>query len=255
MNSLHGKVAIVTGGGKGIGEAIAKAYCSEGAKVAIVSRTLADLESVAREINRSSPGRALPMRGDVTLKADVKNVVVKVAKSFGRIDILVNNAAIGAVMEPFEEITEADWDQAMEINVKGPFLLTREVLPFMLKQRSGNIINVSSGAGLKRPRKYVRSVPYMVSKFALEGLSHALAIRLLGSGINVNVLRPGFTRTPMQASWTPDQLERLAEEAGGILEPDSVNGLALYLASLEPGEVTDQAFNTIEWIKRQGGRG
>jgi NAD(P)-dependent dehydrogenase (short-subunit alcohol dehydrogenase family) len=255
MDKLKGKVAIVTGGGRGIGKAIARACASEGADVAIISRTSSDLESVAREINDAGSGRALPIRADVAVERDVKNVVAKVIKRFGRIDILVNNAAIGGVSKPVEEITEAEWDRVMEINVKGPFLLTREALPFMLKHKSGNIINVSSGAGVKRPRKHIRSVPYMVSKFAVEGLSHAIATRLRGSGINVNVLRPGFTRTSLQASWTPEELKRLKEEVGEFLEPESVNGLALFLASLEPGEITDQEFNTVDWIKERGSKG
>lgn len=252
MSKLLGKVAIVTGSGKGIGKEIAKCYASEGAKVAVVSRTLSDLESLAKEINGTAPGKALPIQGDISIERDAKRMVQKTVEEFGRVDILVNNAATGSVTKSFEVITEADWDQTMDINVKGAFLLTREVLPLMLKRKSGNIINVSSGAGVKKPIKHVRSVTYTVSKFALEGLSHALAVRLLGSGVNVNVLRPGFTRTSIQAQWTPEEVKRMAVEIGHFLEPDSANGPALYLAALKPGELTDSEIDVFEWLKKNG---
>jgi 3-oxoacyl-[acyl-carrier protein] reductase len=250
---LDGKVAIITGAGRGIGRSMAKAYAAEGAKVVLFARTPSDLKEAAAEIESKKKGVTLVQRGDVSKGPDVAKAVNETLKRFGRIDILLNNAGIGGPEKKFYEMTESEWDSIMATNVRGPFLFSKAVLPHMLKQKSGNIINVSSGAGQKRPRKYIRSVAYAVSKFAVEGLTHALAVSLLGTGVNVNSFNPTPTKTSIQDSWTPEMFKEHAQELGELQEPEAVNELAIYLAALKPGEVTGESFNAREWNKTHGG--
>jgi 3-oxoacyl-[acyl-carrier protein] reductase len=247
---LSEKVAIVTGAGRGIGRSMAIAFAAEGAKVVLVARTASDLDRVAAEIESTGrPGSAFVVRADVSKASDVERAVEDALHKFGRVDILLNNAGIGGPEKPLYELTDDEWDSVIATNVRGPFLFARAVLPHMIKQGSGNIVNVSSGAGVKRPRTYVRSVAYAVSKFAVEGLTHALAVSLRGTGVNVNCFNPTPTKTSIQESWTPEQFEEHARELGQLQEPEAVNRLAIYLASLEPGELTGESLNAREWNK------
>lgn len=249
---LEGKVAIVTGGGRGIGRAIAEAYASEGAKVTITARTESELDSVAANIHRHK-GKALPLPGDATNPSEVQKVVKSTLDEFGKIDILVNNAGVGGPTGELDEISEKEWDAVLGVNLKGAILFTKLVLPGMLQRGSGNIINVSSGAGEKRPRRFVRSIPYTVSKFAIEGFTSALSVRLLGTGVNVNALKPGTTRTALYASIPQRVARQLTAEVGEPAEPESVNKLAVYLASLKPGELNGESLDVRMWNKSHQG--
>jgi 3-oxoacyl-[acyl-carrier protein] reductase len=250
MNNLRlqNKVAIITGAGRGLGRSIAKAYSSEGAKVVVMSRTMSDLESVVHEIN-SVGGTAVGISGNVAVSNDVQRVISETLRKFQRVDVLFNNAGIEGSSKQLEEISEAEWNEVMNVNVKGMFLFTKAVLPHLLSQASGNIINMSSGAGEKRPRKRVRSIPYTVSKFAVEGFTDALAVRLAGSGVNVNALKPGPTRTSIQSNWTEEDFKKHEEEVGPMNEPEFVNEVAVYLASLKPGELNGASLSATEWNK------
>ena len=248
LNQLVGKVAIVTGATRGIGRSIAKAYSLEGAHLIVTGRTVSGLESLIEECSSDS-SNAFAVQGSVSSKEDVKRVVKTAVTEFGKIDILVNNAGVPGPVKPFQDITDAEWDEVMNTNVKGYFLFAREVMPHMLAQHSGNIINISSGAGEKQERNTpVRSLPYNVSKFAVEGLNHALASHLMGTGINVNAIKPGPTRTTFHASTPPEILQKLGSKFG-LLEPELVSPLALYLAALKPGELTGASLTVFEWNK------
>jgi len=248
LSRLAGKVAIVTGGGRGIGASIATAFAREGAGVVITSRTQSELDDTARSI-QAQGGVAFPVVGSVSNSADVERVVRATASRFGRIDILVNNAGVSGSTRDIQDIPESEWDNVINTNVKGYFLFTKYVLPHMLKQRSGNIINLTSGAGLKRPRTYVMSLTYSISKFAIEGFTHVVSVRLKGTGVNINALNPGPVKTRLLDFLSPEEYEANAKELGQRKQPESANKLALYLASLKPGEINGETFDARVWIE------
>ncbi|MBV9337870.1 MAG: SDR family NAD(P)-dependent oxidoreductase, partial [Solirubrobacterales bacterium] len=187
MPSLEGKVAIVTGGRRGIGRAIADGLAAEGAKVAI-------LDVVGAEEAAAAYDGGVGLAGDVSSEMDSARMVEAVASRFGRIDILVNNAAIFATltMKPFTEIALDDWRRVLEVNVGGVFLMCRAVVPHLRQQGGGKIVNISSGT-------FFRGVPFMLhyvtSKAAVIGLTRALARELGPDHICVNAIAPGYTVT------------------------------------------------------------
>jgi NAD(P)-dependent dehydrogenase (short-subunit alcohol dehydrogenase family) len=247
---LSGKIAVVTGGARGIGAAMAAAFAREGAQVIITSRTKSELDSTAKTI-QSSGCKVVAVQGNVSNSSDVQGVVKTAIDSFGRIDILVNNAGVAGSTKDLQEISEDDWDKVINTNVKGYFLFTKTVLPHMLKQHSGNIINMTSGAGLKRPRSYVMSLPYSVSKFAIEGFTHVVSVRLKGTGVNINALNPGPVNTKLLDILTPEEWKINEKELGVRKEPESANNLALYLASLKPGELSGETFDARVWNEQK----
>jgi len=189
---LKGSVSIVTGGGRGIGRAIAITLAKEGSDIVIVSRTKSELEETASEVKRL--GReVLSVSGDVRKKKDVENVVNKAFEKFGKIDILVNNAGV-AYYKPLVKTSEEEWDETFDTNVKGIYLVTREVLPIMEKQKSGIIINISSGAG---KHGFANLSAYCASKFAVIGFTQSLADELFDKGIKVYAVCPGGVDTKM----------------------------------------------------------
>lgn len=250
--SLKGRVAIITGGSRGIGKSIALAYAAEGAVVVVISRNAEHVGDLTKDVE-STGGLALSVSGSVSKKEDVERVVEKTIAKFGRIDILVNNAGTPGTKKDLQEVTDEEWDEVMNVNVRGVFLATRCVLPWMLKQGRGNIVNISSGAGEKHPSggSSIRSIPYSVSKFALEGFNYSLASRLKGTGINVNAIKPGVIKTAFHDSTSPEELGLLATRSGGLREPKFVNPLAIYLAALEPGELTGASMSASEWNAAQ----
>lgn len=249
MQRLKGKTALITGASRGIGRSIAQAYAAEGADVVVTGRTLPDLESLVSEIRNEYGTRAVAVSGSVSRAEDVRHAVDTTLKEFGRIDILVNNAGIPGPVKNLQDITEAEWDEVIDTNVKGVFLFTKQVLPHMLAQKSGNIVNISSGAGEKHSRmRRVRSIPYNVSKFALEGFNNVLASSLAGTGVNVNALKPGPLKTAFH-SHTPPEILKEMEQRTGLPGADYANPVALYLASLTPGELNGESIDVTTWIK------
>lgn len=244
--TLVGKVAIVTGGARGIGAAIATAFARQGAKVVITSRTNSELEATAKAIH-SQGSDVLPVQGNVSNSQDVQRVVRNTLDKFGKIDILVNNAGVSGSTKDLQNIPESEWDNVINTNLKGYFLYTKTVLPHMLKQHSGNIINMTSGAGLKRPRTYVMSIAYSVSKFAIEGFTHVVSVRLNGTGVNMNALNPGPVKTKFLDFLSPDEWDVNTKELGERKQPESASNLAIYLASLEPGELSGETFDARVW--------
>jgi len=219
---LTGRVAIVTGAGRGIGRAIALLYAREGAKVVLAARNERQLQVVSEEIAVAG-GVSLAATTDVRAKADTERMARQAVERFGRIDILVNNAGV-ARHNYILDVPEEDYDLTFDVNMKGIFLCTQAVLPRMMEQRAGRIINISSGAGLRgSPRKSV----YSASKFAVIGFSDSLAQEVGQYGIAVNVICPGPVATDMRHNSYP------LEDPALLPEPGDVADLALFLASDE----------------------
>lgn len=189
---LKGKVALVTGGGRGIGREIALAFAREGLAVAVAARTLSQVDDAAQAV-RALGAKALALQLDVTDAAAAAPAVKTVTDALGPIDVLVNNAGI-AESAPFVKTDPALWERHLRVNVTGPFLLTREVLPGMLERRWGRLINVASLAGLFGA-PYITA--YATSKHALVGLTRALASEVAGKGVTVNALCPGYVATDL----------------------------------------------------------
>ena len=242
MNRLEGKVAIVTGGNAGIGEAVAKRFADEGAAVVITGRRQPELDRVMSSI-RHNKGKCLSVAGSVTDELHARDVTQRALDSFGRIDILVNNAGIGEFGKRLHETDDAVWANILDVNLTGVFRMTRAVIPQMLKQGRGAIINISSVASLVG----IPGAPaYAASKGGLDAFTRALAVDYAKDGIRCNVVNPGLIDTPMAAPLmaNPDMLQPIlshyALRRPGT--PDEVANMVLYLASDEAGWVTGGTF-------------
>ena len=242
MNRLDGKVAIVTGGSAGIGEAVAKRFADEGAAVVITGRRQSELDRVIIGI-RHNKGKGLSVAGSVTDERHVQEVAQRALDSFGRIDILVNNAGIGDFGKRIHETDDASWQTMLDVNLTGVFRMTRAVVPQMLKQGKGAIVNISSVASLVG----IPGAPaYAASKGGLDAFSRALAIDYAGDGIRCNVVNPGLIDTPMAAPLmsNPELLQPIlnhyALRRAGTSE--EVASMVLFLASDEAGWVTGGTF-------------
>ena len=219
---LEGRVALVTGGGRGIGKAIAIAFARAGASVAVTARSEAELNATARTI-RAAGGRCLAVAGDVTSPADVDRVVLGAAAELGPIDVLVNNAgAVGEFATPWASDPDVWW-RTMEVNVRGPMLFTRAVLPAMVARAQGRVINIGSYVGI---RPTPDNVAYATSKAALARYTDSLAAAVSGDEISVFVVSPGLVRTEM-AEQIPG-VQEFPEEAWVPVE--SVSAYVLRLA-------------------------
>ena len=227
--SLEDKVALITGGGRGIGKAIAIAYARAGAKLALCARTASELEQSVTEL-RALKTEAQGWICDVSLEEPVKQFVAGAYEKSGRIDVLVNNAGVMTRPVPMTELDIRKWDYTMAVNLRGPFLVTQAVLPIMMKQKSGSIINVSSMIGRGA---YANFIAYATSKWGLEGFSRTLAIEARSSNIRVNSIEPGYVAT------------KLTGFNGS--KPDSVTDVFLYLASDESGGVTGKMLSSSSW--------
>lgn len=192
MNSLKNKIVWVTGAGRGIGKAIAKAFGREKAILALSSRTIEEIKSVSESINQKG-GEARPFRCDVSSESEIINTVGKIEKTFGNINILINNAGVVKFV-PLVETSAEDWDQMMNINLKGAFLCTKKILPSMIEQRDGHIINIVSVAGIQPFRT---SSAYCASKYGLMGLTAVTREEVREHNIKVTAIIPGAVDTPI----------------------------------------------------------
>lgn len=235
MKQLAGKITVVTGGGSGIGAAVARAFAREGAEVAMCGRRAQALEAT-REAIASAGGTAVAVPADLTRREDVTRLVEAIRERFGRLDVLVNNAGILGVHAPIAEYPEDVWEAVIAANLTAVFQLTKASLPLMA--RGGSIINVSSSVGRVGRAGWGA---YAVSKFGVEGLSQVLADELRERGIRVNTVNPGGTRTAMRATAYPD------EDPTTLPSPDDVTPIFVYLASDESLGVTGRAFDARDW--------
>ena len=232
------QVAIVTGAGRGIGHAIALRLAGEGARVAVVSRTEANAEKTAEEINARYAGLAKAYAVDVAQAAAVKQLGEQILSDFSRVDILVNNAGLtrdGLSMRMSEE----DWDVVLDTNLKGAFHFMQAVLRPMLKQRSGRIINIASVAGLMGNAGQAN---YAASKAGLIGLTKSIAREVASRGITCNAVAPGFIATDM-TDVLPDAVKTGVVgqiPLGKFGQPDDIAAAVAFLASAEAGYITGQ---------------
>ncbi len=228
---LDGKVALVTGGSRGLGHVIAEALSSAGAVVALSARNPEPAQQAAEAIAEATGRDVLGLAADVTSAANVESMVERVLKSLGRIDILVNNAGVN-IRGPIEELREDDWDVVVDTNLKGPWLCCRAVAGAMKRQKWGRVINVSSMLGeISLPGR----TPYASSKGGLTLLTKTLALEWAKDGINVNALCPGPFATEINTPLLNDPVARAQMEANVPLarwgDPVELGPAAVFLAS------------------------
>ena len=240
MGALDGRIAIVTGGGGGIGSAIAKRLFGEDAKVAVV-----DIDDAAANhcANRIAPGDdVMPLVANVTKKPDVNEIVTKTLNRWGRIDILINVAG-GAERKPVIEMTATDWDRVVDMNLKSVFLCSQAVLPTMLEQRYGKIVNISSIYGFTG--NATRS-SYAAAKAGVAAFTKSLALEHAKDGLNINAIAPGRIETQRvrghytDEAWTAEVAKIPMARAG---TPDEIASAALFLVHDENQYITGQTFH------------
>ncbi len=238
---LKGKTAIVTGSGRGIGEGIALVLAREGANVVVNSRKAKDCEAVVQKI-LSSGGKAIAVAADVSRKADAAAMAAETIKQFGSIDILVNNAGIESHPVLTMDLSEEAWDRVLNVNLKGTFLCCQAVIPQMMKQGKGRIINIGSTASIRMT--FFGSVEYTVSKHGQAGLAQHLAWELADSNITVNTVCPGGVQTPlMESATTPEYramtIKRLVP-LGRFTKIEEIGEAVSFLASDRAAMITGQ---------------
>ncbi|MEC5166639.1 NAD(P)-dependent dehydrogenase (short-subunit alcohol dehydrogenase family) [Flavobacterium sp. PL11] len=236
MDPLKDKVVIVTGAGGGLGKAFAQAFAKAGAKVAVADINADGAVQTAKEIDGS-----IAVTVDVTSEESVNAMAQKVMDSFGRIDILINNAAIyaGIQRKPFYELSEKEWDLVMDVNLKGTWMASKAVFPFMKAQGGGKIINISSATVMSGSPQWSH---YVASKGGVIGLTRSMAREVGDFNINVNNIAPGFTLTEASLSLM-DNAKEYGVQRGAIKRgstADDIVGTALYLASSASDFVTGQ---------------
>jgi NAD(P)-dependent dehydrogenase (short-subunit alcohol dehydrogenase family) len=250
---LKDKVAVITGGGRGIGRAIALKFAGEGAAVVVAARTKSEIEAVAKEV-RDASGRAIPIPTDVVDEKQCEHLIHAATAEFGRVDILVNNAGDYGPVKPVEEIVPSEWDRVIAVHLRGAYLLTRLVLPAMYARGSGAILNISS---LSAKSAFAWGSPYAAAKAGMLGLTRVVAAEAARKGVRVNAICPGpVTETKMSKDLGHVLAERLGvseeEQLKGFLNTilqgrgqtaEEVAAAALFLCSAQAGAITGQSLN------------
>ena len=240
LGGVTGKVAIVTGATRGIGQAIAQAYAAAGIKVAVVSRSAADCEQAARAINETG-GAAMAAHCDVTQVAAFRQVVEQVVERWGRLDIMVNNAGT-AITRKAIDLSEEEWDRVVDLDLLSVFFCAQSAARVMIPQQSGKIINVASILGLVGANGLI---PYCAAKGGVVNLSRALASEWARYGIQVNSLCPGYVITDINREKLSDEKTQAAllakTPAGRLGQVGDMTGAALFLASPASDYMTGQS--------------
>jgi NAD(P)-dependent dehydrogenase (short-subunit alcohol dehydrogenase family) len=242
MRRLEDKVAIITGAASGMGKAMALLFASEGAKVIVSDINQSGVDLVVQEITTSG-GTALGIVANVGVEEDVQNIVNATTARFGSIDILINNAGIMDNMEPVADVTNDIWNKLFSVNVNGPFFAMRLVIPLMLKQGEGVIINNASLGGLYGGRA---GASYTATKHALIGLTKSTAFMYATSGIRCNAIAPGGVKTNIVSSMTNVNKFGMEKQSAGfglmprVGEPEEIATVALFLASTESAFINGQ---------------
>lgn len=226
---LHGKVSLITGASRGIGRAVAEAYAAAGAALAICARSPGELEEAAAALRRGGAS-LVAVPADVSDQAQVERFVGEALKALGRVDVLVNNAGVPGPRGPLAEVTPDEWAAVVAINLTGPFLCSRAVIPAMRRQGGGSIINVSSWLGRNAMENWGA---YGATKWGLEGLTRYLALELKRDRIRVNSVSPGMVAT------------RMTNLAGD--PPEQVTPLFVFLASDASRRMTGKALDAETW--------
>jgi NAD(P)-dependent dehydrogenase (short-subunit alcohol dehydrogenase family) len=238
MKRLEGKIAIITGGGQGIGEEIARRFSAEGAKIVIADMSEKSASRVAKKIEENN-GEAIAIRTEVTSITSIENCVREAVGRFGKLDILVNNAGV-FLQAPLLETTESLWDRTLDVDLKGYFFFIKAVVPEMVKQGGGGkIINIASNAA---EVGFPDSAAYCAAKAGVVGLTKALAVELATQHINVNAIGPCNVQTPMNAHLMADPsfYKFVVDNTpwGRVSVPEDISPAAVYLASAEADYVT-----------------
>lgn len=250
---LQGKTAIITGGGRGIGRAIARRFAAEGAAVVLSARTEKEVLETAAEIAKAG-GKAIAVAGDVSREEDCERIVSRAREAFGAAHILINNAAIYGPVRTAEEVTQQEWDEVMAVNLRGPFLMSRLVLPEMYQRGSGAIVNITSVAGKSA---FPLGSPYAASKAGLAGFTRSLAAEGARKGVRVNALSPGpVTETKMSQDLGRNLANYLQADGEALLKSmlqgilqgrpqtaEEIAAAAVFLASDEASAITGQTLN------------
>jgi len=236
---LKNKIAIITGGGSGIGLSSARLFCQEGAKVVIFGRRKNRLENAVQDIGKNKIGEnVLAVSGDITRQEDIKRLVETTVNAYGRVDILVNCAGI-FTGSPLHEMEDDEWNATLDLNMTGVFRLTREVLPHMIRQKSGSIVNISSILGLVAAPG---TSAYNVSKGALNQFTRSLAVEYGSSGIRSNAICPGLIATELTEELMSDTdlMQEWSKNypIGRFGQPEDVAQACLFLASDESSFIT-----------------
>jgi len=241
VGRLEKKIALVTGGGSGIGRSIAIRFAHEGADVSVVDIDVEAAQAVARRVEAEGR-KALAVRADVSCPSDVSRAVDRTVHEFGGVDILVNVAGIYQV-GTIEEVSEEDWDRVLDTNLKGVFLFCKAVIPILRARRGGSVVNISSISGRT---KSVRASPnYVASKAGVIGLTMALAAQYAEFNVRVNCVAPGATDTEMLSILPREELGAIKTTIplGRLAEPEEIAQAVLFLASDEASFVTGQTLS------------
>jgi NAD(P)-dependent dehydrogenase (short-subunit alcohol dehydrogenase family) len=238
--SLKGRVALITGASRGIGKAIATEMARSGADIVVASRKMEDLEKTAAEIRESTGRKVLPVAAHIGRMEDISNLVARAVQEYGKIDILVNNAATNPTMDPAIDVSERAWDSIMNLNLKGLFFLSQLVARVMKELGGGVIINVSSVAGVTPDILPI----YSISKAGVNMATKVMAQQWAPFGIRANTLSPGQTRTKFsEALWgNPDIYKVIIDRTPlkRIAEPEDLAHAAVFLASDKASFITGQ---------------
>lgn len=237
---LRDQVALVTGGGSGIGAASCYAFAREGARVAVANRTLAKAEAVARRIEAEG-GRAIAIAADVAKSADVARMVERTAAELGAPSILFNNAGISPAGS-VTDISEAEWDECLTIDLKSIFLAAHYAIPLMIEAGGGLILNTAGTFGLRAARK---KAAYSAAKAGVINLSRSIALDYARDSIRCNAICPGYVDTPLNAGFQPPARDAFLDQyqpLRGLISADDVAEMAVYLASDAAKMITGQVF-------------